>query len=77
MFAASQTNYGFTHIDTMPLHGIGDHHHIIESQLGAKNIQFAVDRQVSEIYWSDSNMKQISWTDYSGMLSILEVFQKF
>lgn len=68
MFVASRTNFGHTHIDIQTLYGSGDHHHIIESDLGDKLIQFAVDRQISEIFWLDSDLKQIAFTDYTGML---------
>lgn len=70
MFVASRTNFGHTHIDIHSLHGSGDQHHIIESQLGDRLIQFAVDRQISEIFWCDSDLKQITWTDYTGKISI-------
>lgn len=66
MFVASRTNFGHTHIDLQSMHGAGDHHHIVESHLGDKHIEFAVDRQINEIFWCDADMKQISWTDYTG-----------
>lgn len=73
MFVASRTNFGHTHIDIQTLHGDGDHHHIIESELGDKLIQFAVDRQVTEIFWCDSDMNQISFTDYTGTFDNLRL----
>ncbi|KAG4077892.1 hypothetical protein HA402_013826 [Bradysia odoriphaga] len=66
MFVASRTYFGHTHIDIQSLHGGGDHHHIIESQLGDQLIEFAIDRQAKEVYFCDSEMHQISWTDYTG-----------
>lgn len=68
MFVASRTAFGHTHIDIQTLHGGGDHHHIIESKLGDDLIQFAVDRQIGEVYICDSDNQQISWTDYTGEL---------
>lgn len=66
MFVALTTDYGHTHIDMQTLYGAGDVHHVIESQLGDKDIQFAVDRHVNEIFFCDSEAQQISWTDFAG-----------
>lgn len=63
---ASRTSFGHTHIDIHTLHGGGEQHHVVESQLGDKHIEFAVDRQLSEVFFCDSDTNQISWTDYTG-----------
>ncbi|KAG4078550.1 hypothetical protein HA402_004773 [Bradysia odoriphaga] len=63
MFVALRTYSGHTHIDIQTLHGGGDHHQIVESQLGGKLIEFAIDRQVNKVYFCDSEMHRISWID--------------
>lgn len=67
MFVALKSSLGHTHIDLQSLHGVGPHHHLIEGDLGDGFIQFAVDRHVHEVFWTDSLLKKITWTDYTGM----------
>ncbi|KAJ6637160.1 putative vitellogenin receptor [Pseudolycoriella hygida] len=74
MFVASRSIFGHTHIDIQSLHGKGDRRHLVESELGDDEIQFAVDRQISEVFWTDTTRKQISWSDYTGQS--LHVFKK-
>lgn len=72
MFVALKSNLGHSHIDIQSMDGSGSHHHFIENQLGDGQIHFAVDRHISEIYWADSNMRKITWTDYTGTYSVYE-----
>lgn len=67
MFVASRNRSGQTQIAIQSMHGSGDQHRIIESQRG--DIQFDVDKVFYEIYFCDSENKQIGWTDYTGEFS--------
>lgn len=70
MFVAlkSLTN---THIDVMAMDGQGWHFHAIEGDIGSENIQMTIDWDLEEIFWSDSELNKISFTDFDGNMSIV------
>ncbi|XP_002024364.2 putative vitellogenin receptor [Drosophila persimilis] len=53
-----------THIDRLPLSGKGSPTHVFEEELGDDDIKMATDHDQHTLYWSDSDMGMISYTDY-------------
>lgn len=68
MFVALKSITGNIHIDMLYLHGRGTYHHLMESGLGNGPIQFVVDHEISEIFWSDASVKRIMFTNFEGTL---------
>lgn len=52
------------HIDQMTLSGSGEHHHVFEDELGSDRLKFIPDYTTQTLYWSDSNLGRISFSDY-------------
>ncbi|XP_059222428.1 putative vitellogenin receptor isoform X2 [Stomoxys calcitrans] len=55
------------HIDQRSLNGQGDHVHVFEDELGDDDIEFAVDYETNTLYWADSDLGRISFTDYRNL----------
>ncbi|XP_075157166.1 putative vitellogenin receptor yl isoform X2 [Haematobia irritans] len=55
------------HIDQKSLSGQGDHSHVFEDELGDDDIEFAVDFETQTLYWADSDLGRISFTDYRNL----------
>ncbi|XP_034474850.1 putative vitellogenin receptor isoform X1 [Drosophila innubila] len=53
-----------THIDRLSLSGIGPQTHVFEDDLGDDDIKFVSDYETHTLYWSDSDVNRISYTDY-------------
>lgn len=66
MFIALRSVIGYTHIDMQMMHGRGYHHHVVETGIGHGAIQFAVDRDLEEIFWTDYAANKISFTNFEG-----------
>ncbi|KAH8384977.1 hypothetical protein KR093_003920, partial [Drosophila rubida] len=54
----------YTHIDRLPLSGLGTQTHVFEDDLGDDDIKFAVDYETHTLYWADSDVHRISFTNY-------------
>lgn len=53
-----------THIDRLPLSGHGTPVHVFEDDLGDDDIKMVTDHESHTMYWSDSDVSRISFTDY-------------
>ncbi|XP_062138201.1 putative vitellogenin receptor isoform X1 [Drosophila sulfurigaster albostrigata] len=53
-----------THIDHLALSGLGSQTHVFEDDLGDDDIKFAVDYDSHTMYWADSDVNRISFTNY-------------
>lgn len=73
MFIALKSAVGYTHIDMQSMHGRGYHHHIIETGLGNESIQFAIDKELDEIFWLDQAENKLSFTDFEGKQNGIQV----
>ncbi|KAH8254893.1 hypothetical protein KR038_007739 [Drosophila bunnanda] len=58
-----------THIDRIPLSGKGDQVHVFEDDLGDDDIKLAADQETHNIFWSDSDLGRISYSDYRQPLA--------
>ncbi|XP_053949774.1 putative vitellogenin receptor isoform X2 [Anastrepha ludens] len=63
MFVALRTRKK-VHIDQLPLSGRGPHAHPFEDGLGYNDFQFTTDFETKTLFWSDSELDQISFTNY-------------
>ncbi|XP_001966853.2 putative vitellogenin receptor [Drosophila ananassae] len=53
-----------SHIDRIPLSGKGEQVHVVEDDLGDDDFKLAVDPETHTLFWSDSDLGRISYTDY-------------
>lgn len=53
-----------THIDRLSLSGLGDQTHVFEDDLGDDDIKLVTDYETHTMYWSDSDVNRISFTNY-------------
>lgn len=53
-----------THIDRLALSGHGTPIHVFEDDLGDDDIKMVTDLEAHTLYWSDSDVSRISFTDY-------------
>ncbi|KAH8274692.1 hypothetical protein KR018_010052, partial [Drosophila ironensis] len=53
-----------SHIDRFPLSGRGAQTHVIEDDLGDDDIRMAVDHEDHTIFWSDSDLGRIGYSNY-------------
>ncbi|XP_017055600.1 putative vitellogenin receptor [Drosophila ficusphila] len=53
-----------THIDRIPLSGKGEQVHVFEDDLGDDDIKLAADYETHTLFWSDSDLGRISYSDY-------------
>ncbi|KAI8034069.1 putative vitellogenin receptor [Drosophila gunungcola] len=53
-----------THIDRIPLSGKGEQVHVFEDDLGDDDIKLAADYDTHTLFWSDSDLGRISYSDY-------------
>ncbi|KAM7347718.1 putative vitellogenin receptor yl isoform 1-T1 [Cochliomyia hominivorax] len=65
MFIALKNRY--IHIDQKSLSGIGEHSHVFEDDIGDDDIKFVTDYDTKTIYWADSDMGRISFSDYHNL----------
>ncbi|XP_054731212.1 putative vitellogenin receptor isoform X1 [Anastrepha obliqua] len=63
MFVALRTRKN-VHIDQLPLSGRGPHAHPFEEGLGYDDFQFTTDFETKILFWSDSELDHISFTNY-------------
>lgn len=61
-----------THIDAMDMNGHGLHFHAIEGDIGNGHVNMIVDWDLEEIFWSDSQLNKISFTDFDGNICAYE-----
>ncbi|XP_067639802.1 vitellogenin receptor Yl isoform X3 [Eurosta solidaginis] len=66
MFVALRTRK-YVHIDQLPLCGNGPHTHAFEDELGDDDFHFAIDYETKTLYWSDTELGRISFTDYRNL----------
>lgn len=66
MFVALQSPT-HVHIDLTTLNGIGDRFHVLEENLGTGRIQFVPDYETQKLYWIDTNLNRIMFTDFHDM----------
>ena len=69
MFVALRTRR-YVHIDQLPLDGRGPHTHAFEDELGDDDFKFTTDFETKRLYWSDSELGRISYTDYRSLHDI-------
>ncbi|XP_020715459.1 putative vitellogenin receptor isoform X2 [Ceratitis capitata] len=69
MFVALRTRK-YVHIDQLPLSGHGPHTHAFEEELGDDDFRFTPDYETKRLYWSDSELGRISYTDYRNLQDI-------
>ncbi|XP_018797492.1 PREDICTED: putative vitellogenin receptor isoform X1 [Bactrocera latifrons] len=69
MFVALRTRR-YVHIDQLPLDGRGPHTHAFEDELGDDDFRFTTDVETKRLYWSDSELGRISYTDYRSLHDI-------
>ncbi|XP_049310082.1 putative vitellogenin receptor isoform X1 [Bactrocera dorsalis] len=66
IFVALRTRR-YVHIDQLPLDGRGPHTHAFEDELGDDDFRFTTDTETKRLYWSDSELGRISYTDYRSL----------
>lgn len=66
MFIALKTRR-HVHIDQKSLSGIGEHAHVFEDELGDDDIKFVTDYETNTLYWADSELGRISFSDYRNL----------
>lgn len=57
------------HIDRISLNDQAEHMHFLENEIGNGYIRFARDMKSSLIFWSDSDLGRISYSDYNTLYS--------
>lgn len=66
MFVALKSRR-YVHIDRKSLNGLGEHAHVFEDELGDGGIKFATDFESNTLYWADSDLGRISFSDYHNL----------
>jgi len=54
-----------SHIDRIPLSGKGEQVHVFEDDLGDDDIRLAADYETQTLFWSDSDLGRISFSNYA------------
>lgn len=66
MFVALKSRR-YMHIDKKSLAGSGEQSHVFEDELGDDDIKFVSDYETNTIYWTDSDLDRISFSDYRNL----------
>ncbi|KAL5291451.1 Vgr family protein [Megaselia abdita] len=61
MFITLMSSNFHVHIDKLSLNGHGDHHHLLEDDMGEEGIQMIADWDTNTLYWVDTEYGQLKF----------------
>ncbi|XP_037937352.1 putative vitellogenin receptor [Teleopsis dalmanni] len=66
MFVALHSRQNI-HLDQISLTGRGEHTHVFENEMGYDGVKFLADYDTKTLYWTDSDLGRISFSDYRSL----------